>query len=166
VLIATDVAARGIDIDTVGLVINYQLSREVEVHTHRIGRTGRAGNSGLACTLFSDKERHRTVQLLESFGMTLETSTLPPKSVLAIPAVVPPMVSLQINGGKKNKLRPGDIVGALTAGGNMSGDDIGKISVRATWSYVAVQREYQQQALEQLNQGKLKGRKFQARVLK
>lgn len=164
VLVATDVAARGIDIDAVDLIINYQLSRQRDTHTHRIGRTGRAGSSGMACSLYSDNERYKLEQLMAD-GLVIEPCELPSKDVLAQAPRHAPMVSLQLNGGKKQKLRAGDIVGALTAQGGIEAAAIGKISVQATWSYVAVNAEHQHAAITHLSQRKLKGRSFKVRVL-
>src|SRR5690606_26873010 len=110
ILVATDVAARGLDIDAVDLVINYQIARETEVHVHRIGRTGRAGSSGEAVTLVSEKERFKLERLGELLQQTPNLENLPPLSLLNQPGFKPPMATLQIDGGKKQKLRPGDIV--------------------------------------------------------
>ncbi len=76
------------------------------------------------------------------------------------------MVTLQIDGGKKNKLRPGDILGALTRAGGVAGDQVGKIRIFDLCAYVAVRREAAQVALQQLSEGKLKGRNFRARQLR
>ena len=165
VLVATDVAARGLDIDSVEVVINYHLAHDPEVHIHRIGRTGRAGKSGFACSLISDKQSYKVAQLEEALGIEIETEALPDDSVLMQRPVKAPMVTLQIDDGKKNKIRPGDILGALTGDGGIAGDQIGKIKVTAQRSFVAVSKKVSQQALNQLNNGKLKGRKTRARFL-
>src|SRR5690606_18924193 len=112
VLVATDVAARGLDIDALDAVINLHIPRDLEVHTHRIGRTGRAGSKGIACTLFSDKERHKLARLEAYLDQPIEPTPLPPRKVLDQPTYKPPMVTLQIDGGKKQKVRAGDILGA------------------------------------------------------
>ena len=115
ILVATDVAARGLDIAALDLVINYQIARELEVHTHRVGRTGRAGAKGVACSLYSQQEAYK-LELLENYlGYALPQAKLPPASLLRSAPPLPTMVTLQISGGKKQKLRPGDIVGALTS---------------------------------------------------
>jgi ATP-independent RNA helicase DbpA len=103
VLVATDVAARGLDIDAVDAVINYQISRDLEVHVHRIGRTGRAGSKGIACTLFADKERYKFQALEKYLQQSLEVLSLPPLKLLDQPAFEPSMATLQIGGGKKQK---------------------------------------------------------------
>jgi len=166
ILVATDVAARGLDIAALDLVINYQIARELEVHTHRVGRTGRAGAKGLACSLYSQQEAYK-LELLENYlGYALPQAKLPPASLLRSAPPLPTMVTLQISGGKKQKLRPGDIVGALTSEDGIPGDQIGKIQVGEQWAYVAVAQEYRKLALHKLSEGKLKGRRFKVRWLK
>jgi len=166
VLVATDVAARGLDIDALDAVINLHIPRDLEVHTHRIGRTGRAGSKGIACTLFSDKERHKLGKLEEYLGRKIEASPLPSLSLVSEPTYKPPMATLQIDGGKKQKVRPGDILGALTGGDDgMSGNDVGKIQIYDNWSFVAIRRREIKQALRILGQGKMKGRSFRVRQL-
>jgi len=115
VLVATDVASRGLDIDAIDLVINYHLARDTEVHVHRIGRTGRAGSKGFACTLYTEKENYKLARLEEYLGQTIDVEKLPSLSILEKPSYWPAVVTIQISGGKKQKLRPGDILGALTA---------------------------------------------------
>jgi len=166
ILVATDVAARGLDIEALDLVINYQIARELEVHTHRIGRTGRAGAHGIACTLHTEKENHK-IGLLEVYlQQTLERDDLPPESLLRQPAFYPPMATIQIGGGKKQKVRAGDIVGALTGAGGIPGSEIGKIQVGDQWAYVAVAQAYAKAAFQSLSEGKIKGRSFKVRRLR
>ncbi len=166
VLVATDVAARGLDVDDLALVINFEPSSDPEVHTHRIGRTGRAGKKGVACTLFSNKELHR----LKAIGVETDTafaSDLPGASYLQKFIKPPLMRTLKIDGGKKQKLRPGDIVGALTAGEkSLNGNIIGKINVYANHAYVALESEWIKPAVRKINSDKIKGKKFKARALK
>ncbi|HSG88650.1 MAG TPA: ATP-dependent RNA helicase DbpA [Pseudomonadales bacterium] len=163
VLVCTDVAARGLDIDDLDLVVNYQVARDRDVHLHRIGRTGRAGSSGRACTLFVAKEQHRIDRLPEFLSEAIPPEPLPPASVLNEPVFKPPMRCLEIDGGRKQKVRPGDIVGALTGEGGIAADQIGKISVQDQCAYVAVRRDLAKQALGKLAKGKLKGRTFRVR---
>ena len=165
VLVATDVAARGIDIDSLDMVINFNLAHDPEVHVHRIGRTGRAGKTGIACSLYSDKEIHK----LDSLGLGIDgtkfSDPLPSDSYLDKPIQKPKMTTLKIDGGKKQKLRPGDIVGALTGKGGITGDNIGKIYVSSNWSYVAVSSVLVKTALNKIKMDKLKGRSFRVRIL-
>ncbi|MDI5986496.1 ATP-dependent RNA helicase DbpA [Halomonas sp. M4R5S39] len=163
ILVATDVAARGLDIESLDAVFNYQIARDLEVHVHRIGRTGRAGGSGVACTLVTEHEAYRLVRLGEFLGETLEEAPLPGRAVLERDPLTPPMATLQLDGGKKQKVRPGDILGALTGEAGLRGDQVGRIKVLERSAYVAVQREVAKVALAQLSAGKLKGRSFRAR---
>jgi ATP-independent RNA helicase DbpA len=166
ILIATDVAARGLDIKDLAAVINYDLSPDVEVHIHRIGRTGRAGNSGKAISLFLESEQFRVdgIAKFQDSAVTIESTTsLKPRENFKL---VPPMATLFINGGRKDKIRAGDILGALTANEMLKGKDIGKIDIFDKLSYVAVARPLAKQALKILGEGKIKGRKFRVRKLR
>nr|WP_240609817.1 ATP-dependent RNA helicase DbpA [Halomonas endophytica] len=165
ILVATDVAARGLDIDALDAVFNYRIARELEVHVHRVGRTGRAGGHGVACTLVSEQEDYRLARLGEFLQQQLDVEPLPSRRALTGEPMIPAMVTLQLDGGKKQKVRPGDILGALTGDGGIRGDQIGKIKVLERSAYVAVQREVAQAALTQLSAGKLKGRSFRARLV-
>jgi len=163
ILVATDVAARGLDIDALDAVINYHLARDVEVHTHRIGRTGRAGSKGLALTLFSEKEVYKVERLEEYLGVTIEAEKLPPFSLLEKPGYKAPMSTLPIDGGRKQKVRPGDILGALTGKNGIAGKQVGKIHIFDNCCYVAVTRDAARPAFRKLSEGKLKGRSFRVR---
>jgi ATP-independent RNA helicase DbpA len=163
VLVATDVAARGLDIEKLDAVINYHIARDPEVHVHRIGRTGRAGSKGLACTLFSSSEDYRAERLGEYLDEKIEHEPLPPFSLLERKAFRPPMVTLQIDGGRKQKVRPGDILGALTGDNGIAGRQVGKINVFDYCAYVAVDRDAAKPALRKLRSGTLKGRSFRVR---
>jgi ATP-independent RNA helicase DbpA len=161
VLVATDVAARGLDIDTLDLVINFNVAFDPEIHTHRIGRTGRAGRSGVAITLYSERET-RTLAALE---IDTNPDVLPSDTYLDKPIKKPLMTTLKIDGGKKHKLRPGDIVGGLTGKGGISGDKIGKITLASHWSYVAIESDVVKAGLEKIQTDKLKGKTFRVRIL-
>lgn len=163
VLIATDVAARGIDIKGLDAVINVDLARDSEVHVHRIGRTGRAGESGLALNLVVQKEVHKINRLEDYMGQSINLEPLPESDKKSLPS--PSMVTLNIDGGKKDKLRPGDIIGALTKDAGLPFEKIGKIDMFDYSAYVAVDKSIANAALRQLSDGKLKGRKFRARKL-
>jgi ATP-independent RNA helicase DbpA len=166
VLVATDVAARGLDIDYLDVVINYQIARELEVHTHRIGRTGRAGSKGVAYTLISDKEHYKFDSLQEFLNQRFELTPLPPAELLNQPSYSPPMATLQIDGGKKQKVRPGDILGALTGKDGIEGKQVGKIHLFDNCAYVAVNRKVCADALRKLETGKMKGRSFRVRRIR
>ncbi len=163
VLIATDVAARGIDIKGLDAVINVELAHDSEVHIHRIGRTARAGESGLALSLIAPNEMGRLNRLEDYLQKSIQLETLPQND--GVVSIRPDMVTLCIDGGKKEKLRPGDIIGALTKEAGLDFDKIGKIDVFEFCAYVAVHQSIAKRALRQLQEGKLKGRKFRARQL-
>jgi len=166
ILVATDVAARGLDIDALDAVINYHLARDAEVHVHRIGRTGRAGSKGIACSLHNDKESYKVALLEDYLQRVIENTPLPPLSVLETPPPKPSMATLQIDGGKKQKVRPGDILGALTGENGIASKQVGKISVFDNCAYVAVTLEALKPALKKLELGKLKGRSFRVRAIR
>lgn len=165
ILIATDVAARGLDIKDLSAVINYDLSYDPEVHIHRIGRTGRMGKEGIALSLFMPSEVSR-ITAIEEFQKTpvrIENpSNLKPRESFRLS---PAMVTLCINGGRKSKVRAGDILGALTANTRLSGKQVGRIDIFDNLAYVAVERPIAKQALKVLGEGKIKGRKFRVRKL-
>ena len=163
ILIATDVAARGLDIKDLHAVINYELSPDPEIHIHRIGRTGRAGNEGLALSLFTASEAPKVnaIEDYQNSPVTIEEmSSLKKQDSFNL---TPPMVTLCINAGRKNKIRAGDILGALTKNTNLPGKQIGKIDIFNIVSYVAVEQAVAKQALGILSEGKIKGRKFRVR---
>ncbi|WP_042845251.1 ATP-dependent RNA helicase DbpA [Providencia rettgeri] len=164
VLVATDVASRGLDIKALEMVINYELSWDPEVHIHRIGRTARAGESGLAISLCAPEEAQRANVLEEMLNMKLNWHAEP--EGLHITPLEATMATLCIDGGKKAKMRPGDILGALTGDVGLVSDDIGKIVIHPTHAYVAVKRSVAQQAWKQLQQGKIKGKAVKVRLLK
>ncbi|MCL4135652.1 UNVERIFIED_CONTAM: hypothetical protein GTU68_049636 [Idotea baltica] len=165
-----NVAARGLDVEAVDAVINYQLARDSEVHIHRIGRTGRAGSKGIACSLYSEKEHHKITLLEDYLDQLIVAEQLPPIHLLEKTPLTSAMETLQIDGGKKQKVRAGDILGALTGkdGGENSipGTAVGKINIADNWAYVAVSRDVYKMALQKLGQGKLKGRSFRVRLIR
>lgn len=165
VLVATDVAARGLDIDDLPAVVNFELPRSAEVYVHRIGRTGRGGKSGLALSLFTDSERYR----LDSIGK-FQQRDLPFEAIQLLPErtggmLAPAYVTLAVAGGRKDKVRPGDILGALTGEAGIAGSAVGKINVMDQVTYVAIATATADQALGRLINGRIKGRKFKVRKL-
>ena len=166
ILVATDVAARGLDIDALDAVVNYHIAHDAEVHVHRIGRTGRAGSKGIACSLYNDRECHKVAQLEANIDPILDAEPLPPHSLLDTPPMQPAMATLQIDGGKKQKVRPGDILVALTGKSGIEGKQVGKIQIFDNWAFVAVSRKAVKPALKKLSEGKLKGRSFRVRLIR
>ena len=164
ILVATDVAARGLDIKELGAVINYELTYDPEVHVHRIGRTGRAGQQGLALSLYQPNEAQR-VNFIEEY----QQAPMPLGDLDSIgrdiKPIAPQMVTLSIDAGRKTKVRAGDILGALTGEGGIAGADVGKIQISEQYSYVAVKRSVASAALKRLQEGKIKGRSYRARKL-
>ncbi len=164
VLVATDVAARGLDIKALEMVINYELSWDPEVHVHRIGRTARAGESGLAISLCAPEEAQRASVLAEMLNLSLNWQPAPTGGT--IKPLEAAMATLCIDGGKKAKMRPGDILGALTGDMGLDGADIGKIDVHPMHVFVAVRESVAHHAWKQLQQGKIKGKGVRVRLLK
>ncbi|WP_373036249.1 ATP-dependent RNA helicase DbpA [Sulfurimonas sp.] len=162
VLIATDVAARGLDIKEMSMVINYDLPHGEETYTHRIGRTGRAGSDGLAFTLFSTYEADKAYEYKN--GTRLFESAGELKAVNGF-EMKPRYITLVIEGGKKDKVRAGDILGALTGDAGLQGNSIGKIDIYERQSYVAIEAKLIDEAHKQLKNGKIKGKKFSVWVL-
>jgi len=165
ILVATDVAARGLDIKDLEAVINFELSQDPEVHIHRIGRTGRAGKSGLALSVYSAAESHRVNAIEDYQKKPVRFSSFGDLQVNNRRDFQPPMVTLCIEGGRKSKMRPGDILGALTGGSGIAGDRVGKIDIFDHQAYVAIERSTVDSALAHLLSGKIKGRYFKARKL-
>ncbi|MBP7599337.1 MAG: ATP-dependent RNA helicase DbpA, partial [Pseudoxanthomonas sp.] len=165
VLVASDVAARGLDIEDLALVVNYDMPSDADTYVHRIGRTGRAGREGMAISLCTPRELPRAAVIEERLGAPLlwdRNVPSAPKTNTAPPAT---MTTLRIDAGKTDKLRPGDVLGALTGEAGLSASAIGKINVFATRTYVAVAREKAGAALARLNAGRIKGRSFRVRKL-
>ena len=155
ILVATDVAARGLDIKSLSMVVNYELAWDPEVHVHRIGRTARAGNSGLAVSFCAPEEAQRANILAEMLNIKLNWMPEPAKA--RIVPLAPEMATLCIDGGKKAKMRAGDVLGALTGDVGLVGADIGKIDVHPAHVYVAVRASVAHQAFKLLQKGKIKG---------
>ncbi|MEZ5571319.1 MAG: ATP-dependent RNA helicase DbpA [Halioglobus sp.] len=165
VLVATDVAARGLDIDDLPAVINYELPRNAEVYVHRIGRTGRAGNEGLALSVFDESQRYRLQGIGDYQQRELDFEAIEQLPEAGIHLPVPPFITLCIGGGRKDKVRAGDVLGALTGDAGIEGAAVGKITVTEYSTYVAVARAVADKALGRLLNGKIKGRKFKVRKI-
>jgi len=162
VLIATDVAARGLDIKELSMVINYDLPHGTETYTHRIGRTGRAGADGIAITLFNEYESDKADEYKDGSRKFENAEVLKEKVGFEMK---PQYVTLVIEGGKKDKIRAGDLLGALTGDAGLKGSSIGKIDIYDRQSYVAIERELIKDAHQQLNNGKIKGKNFTTWIL-
>jgi ATP-independent RNA helicase DbpA len=165
VLVATDVAARGLDIAQLEAVINVDVTPDPEIHTHRIGRTGRAEEAGWALSLCSASEMRRVDNITKETGITAEWQELATLPIEDNSPLVPPMVTLQILGGRKEKIRPGDVLGALTGEAGFTREQVGKITVTDQSTYVAVTRNIAREAIRKLSAGKVKGKTVKVRAL-
>lgn len=164
-LVATDVAARGLDISALSAVINYDISPDAETHIHRIGRTGRAGLDGLAITFVGHDEIHRVRAIEQLLKAEFKFGELHAHDKNDGQITTPATRTIHLNVGKKDKIRPGDIVGALTASEQLGQDDIGKIKVQAKMAFVAVSFNKTHIALSIFSEGRVKKQKVRARVL-
>ncbi|MCY6355170.1 DEAD/DEAH box helicase [Clostridium sp. ZS2-4] len=178
-LIATDVAARGIHIEDITHVINYDIPVEKESYVHRIGRTGRAGNTGTAITFVCPYEARFFNEIQEYLGYAISKKEIPseeeaeqgkkifekkfkarPKLKIDKSAELSKEITkLHINAGKKKKIRPGDIVGAIVNIEGISGDDIGIIDVQDNFTYVDILDNKGNIVLKQLQHITIKGKK-------
>ena len=165
VLVATDVAARGLDIAQLEAVINVDVTPDPEVHIHRIGRTGRADENGWALSLCSPSERNRIIGIAKMMRIEPEWHELGELPSADEAPLVPPMVTLLILGGRKEKIRPGDVLGALTGEAGYTREQVGKITVTDQSTYVAVARNIAHEAVRKLSAGKLKGKTGKVRAL-
>ena len=164
VLVASDVAARGLDVKDLACVVNYELPHEADVYVHRSGRTARAGGSGLVLNLVTSREMGRAQAIEAGRGEPIRWNRAP---LNARPTDVPKpaMRTLRIDAGRTDKLRPGDILGALTGAAGLKAEAIGKIDVFPTRSYVAVRAGVLKAAIAGLQAGKIKGRSFRVRAM-
>ncbi|NJS36225.1 MAG: ATP-dependent RNA helicase DbpA [Brachymonas sp.] len=165
VLVATDVAARGLDIANLQAVINVDVTPDAEVHIHRIGRTGRAGESGLALNLASMDEMGNVGKIEQLQGRETTWSKLAELTPTSNAPLLPPMATLHIQGGRKEKIRPGDVLGALTADLGYTREQVGKITVNEFSTYVAVERKLGAEVAKRLATARIKGKSVKVRLL-
>ncbi|MBL4770488.1 MAG: ATP-dependent RNA helicase DbpA [Planctomycetes bacterium] len=172
ILVATDVAGRGLDVTDLDLVVNLELPNQPEIYVHRIGRTGRAGKKGLAISITSRADDARLESAAALTGQRIKTIQHDADNDIGLPALLQgltapaEMSTILISGGRKDRIRPGDIVGALTGqSGGLSGDQVGKIEVQERLSYVAVARKSAPAAVKALNAGRIKKMKFRATLI-
>lgn len=168
ILIATDVAGRGIDVQDLELVVNYELPAKTDIYVHRIGRTGRAGKAGVAVSLASKRELSKINGIEEATGAPVKRLQLPANHQIDLRAIAidAKMATILISGGRKDKVRPGDILGALTGeAGGLKGSDIGQIEIQDRLSYVAVAKRHAPSAAKSINAGRIKGKRFRASLV-
>jgi ATP-dependent RNA helicase DbpA len=165
VLVATDVAARGLDVANLEAVINVDVTPDPEVHIHRIGRTGRGDAEGLALSLASMDEMGNVGKIEQLQGRESVWAPLSGLTPAAGDILQPPMATLQIVGGRKEKIRAGDVLGALTGDAGFSKEQVGKINVNEFSTYVAVERSIAREAVQRLSSGRVKGKTVKVRLL-
>ena len=165
VLVATDVAARGLDIARLEAVINVDVTPDPEIHIHRIGRTGRGDEEGWALNLCSSADKRRVASIAQRMGFEPEWHALDELVEDANEPLQAPMTTLLILGGRKDKIRPADVLGALTGEAGFAREQVGKITVTDQTTYVAVERAIAREAVRRLSAGKLKGKKVKVRAL-
>lgn len=166
ILVATDVAARGIDIKELPAVINYDLAFETDVHIHRIGRTGRAGHKGLALSLVLPTDAPRVCLIEDNLSHPLTWDTIDALNKQDVSISPPEMITVCLDVGRKDKIRPGDILGALTKDAELPAEVIGKIDIATLCSYVAIRQSHADKAFRYFQNGKLKGRKVNVKKLR
>ncbi|HCM89756.1 MULTISPECIES: DEAD/DEAH box helicase [Vagococcus] len=177
-LVATDVAARGIDVADIGLVVNYDLPEKAETYVHRIGRTARFENSGKALSLVNYRDKAQFNEILESQDRLIEEAYRPSKAIVDkyrmefdMKQTQKPtlkkekghdfkddIMKIHINAGKKTKMRPGDVVGALCNIDGMTGDDIGVINLMDISTFVEILNGKGEMVLKTLQTMPIKGR--------
>jgi len=164
ILVATDVASRGLDIKELPAVFNYDISHQAEIYVHRIGRTGRMGQTGRAYTFVGAKE----AKFVEAIAKYTEQKVIlehqPKLNANKKFTRTAPMKTLKILAGKKDKLRPGDFVGALAGEVGIKGDKIGNISVIDRFSYIAIEKNLMDKI--DLKDDRLKVKKKKYRYIK
>jgi ATP-independent RNA helicase DbpA len=165
VLVATDVAARGLDVDQLEAVINVDTPPDPAMHIHRIGRTGRADAKGLALSLSSMDEMGGVGRIEQMQGSPVTWHPLSELTPASGGKLAAPMATLQIVGGRKEKIRAGDVLGALTGEAGFDAVRVGKINVNEFSTYVAVDRQIAEEAVKRLSEGKIKGKRVKVRLL-
>lgn len=156
VLIATDLASRGLDIPEIKHVVHYQLPPQQEAFTHRNGRTARMHAEGEAYLVLAEDE-----ELPHYIDKSIEEVKVPRKLQLPPP---PHFACLYIGAGKKDKISKGDIVGLLTKKGGLKSDEVGLVTTLDHASYVSVKRSLVNKVLTNIKNEKLKKAKVKIEV--
>ena len=165
VLVATDVASRGLDVERLEAVVNVDIAPDPQTHLHRIGRTGRAEQTGWAFSLASLPEMGSVGRIEQMQGVETEWHRLDELVPSGSEPLRAAMVTLQIAGGRKEKIRAGDVLGALTKDAGFAAAQIGRIDVNPFATYVAVDRQIARDALARLDGGRIKGKVVKVRAL-
>ena len=165
ILVATDIAARGIDVEGITHVINIDVPLEKEAYVHRIGRTARAGKSGKAITFVTPYEEiFLDEKLLESEESVLKKKAKKKESKSK--NINKEITKLYFNGGKKKKIRAVDFVGTISNIEGVSSDDIGIIEIGDMGSYVEILNGKGKLVLEELKDSTIKGKKLKVEIAK
>lgn len=154
ILVATDLAARGLDIEAIDIVINYDIPMRAEDYTHRIGRTGRADKSGLAVSLCDEYGLKKLFEIRPDLKSKTIDTLRPNRNFYLHGSVA----TLCIDGGKKKKIRAGDILGTLCKDIGINSKHIGKINVFDKNAYVAIDKSVIKKAYNGLKNGKIKNK--------
>lgn len=185
-LVATDVAARGIDIENITHVINYDLPLETESYVHRVGRTGRAGKKGTAISFVTPRENHYLAEIQSYIGFEIPQRATPTKEEVAaslsafteklesLPElkkdrsalVNKDIMKLYFNGGKKKKIRAFDFVGTITTIPGVTGDDIGIIKIQDTETYIDILNGKGDLVLSEMKNKTVKGKRLKVHKAK
>jgi superfamily II DNA/RNA helicase len=175
-LIATEVAARGVDFDNITHVINYDLPTSKEAYVHRIGRTGRNGKSGKAISLIQASEKRQQEAIEEYTSVPIAILDIPEEDAVkekefykfqqkkrefkAKKGAVfnSEITKISIGGGRKSKMRAGDIVGAVCSISGVTSEDIGIIDIRDSLTYLEILNGKGKQVCEELQGKTIKGK--------
>jgi len=164
VLVATNLAARGLDIPDLPFVLISELSPNPEDHLHRIGRTGRAGKNGLALSVVAHRETSRLKLIEELLGLKIKRGVVP-KTCSDLGFLKSPNRTLLLLSGRKDKLRKGDVMGSLVKDADIPPGAIGRIDLMTKVCAVAIQHEYVEKALKHLQNGRVKKKKIRVQLL-
>ncbi|MCO4745359.1 MAG: ATP-dependent RNA helicase DbpA [Proteobacteria bacterium] len=166
VVVATNVAARGLDLEGLGLVVCYEPTPEPGVHVHRVGRTARASAEGEAVSLVAGARELRRFEAIEAhMNTTIPRTEWSPSGSRSLDGWSAPFRTLRVLGGRKDKLRPGDILGALTRDVGLEGSDVGKIEIAERKAWVAVRSAVARQAADGLGRTRIKKKRFRVHLL-
>lgn len=177
-LVATDVAARGIDVENITHIINYDIPMEKESYVHRIGRTARAGKQGSAITFVTPSEYRFLRDIEDYIDLNIDKGEVPSEEVIEEGKNIfnknaknkktlkgnksdklnKEIMKLYINAGKKKKIRAGDIVGAITSINGVTAENIGIIDIQDNFSYIDILDGKGKLVLDALQQTTIKGK--------
>jgi ATP-dependent RNA helicase DeaD len=187
-LVATDVAARGLDISGVTHVVNYDIPNSPDVYVHRIGRTGRVGRSGRAITFITPKQR-RDLEAIEKHAKTTiepwsDDSAKPERVKIPAepngdretrrPRHTKPrratgdgeLVKLIVSGGRAQGIEPADVIGAIVDNSHLEGEDIRNVRVLERFSFVEVPAKRAAEVIDKVSGSAVRGNKLRLEVAK